>query len=83
MTATASTTTNRIDKTPAFLIAHTIRYVSRGRLLEKVRFATEGATTIQRTDSIQPEIELNDASIKFRGERSSETETGSEQRRTH
>jgi hypothetical protein len=31
MTATASsTTTNRIDKTPAFLIAHTVRYVLRG-----------------------------------------------------
>jgi hypothetical protein len=32
MTATASSTTaNRIDTTPAFLIAHTICYVSRGR----------------------------------------------------
>jgi hypothetical protein len=29
------------------------------------------------------EIELNDASGKFRGERSSEMEAGSEQRRTH
>src|SRR6266496_1764945 len=39
MTAKASsTTTNRIDKTLAFLIAHTIRYVSHGRLVEKVRF---------------------------------------------
>jgi hypothetical protein len=32
MTPTASsTTTDRIDETLAFFIAHTIRYVSRGR----------------------------------------------------
>ena len=36
VTATASsTTTNRIDKTPAFFIAHIIRYVSRGTVLEE------------------------------------------------
>src|SRR6266550_2978852 len=36
MTATASSTNiNRIDKTPAFLIASTARYVSRGTVLEE------------------------------------------------
>src|SRR4030095_5724448 len=31
----SSTTTNRIDTAPAFFIAHTIRYVSRGAVLEE------------------------------------------------
>jgi hypothetical protein len=51
MTATASSTTaSRIDKRPAFVIAHTIRYVSRGRQQRKVRFTTDDIRRAGRPD---------------------------------
>ena len=65
MTATASsTTTNRIDKTPAFLIAHSFELCITRAVIEETeiydgrdRYSSSGKTRFQ------PEIELNDASV--------------------
>ena len=60
MTATASsTTTNRIDKTPAFFIAPTIRYVSRRWIRRKLRFTGRRRKVFgEWKDQIRHEIEL-------------------------
>jgi hypothetical protein len=45
--------TNRTEKTPGFFIARIIRYISRRRLVEKVRF-----TTAARPGAVLPCIDV-------------------------
>jgi hypothetical protein len=65
MTATASgTTTNRIDKTAAFLIAHTISLCITRAVVEKSEiYEGRRQVFVEWEDQIQPEIELIDASL--------------------
>jgi hypothetical protein len=70
ITPTASiTNTNRIDKTPAFFIADTVRYVSRGAVLEETEIYDGRRQVFVEWENqiFSLEMELIDATIKCTG----------------